>query len=199
MDLCTYKTFSSLRKWPNEIKIIKYFYCRRFSSFNYFRFLALYKFTLVAGEGWGNFTPCWFFVNNSETIKAETLAFGSIHISLETFVSTFVVLTRPNLQIFSKTETDRYFQFLNFWSIPYKKIVVNPEPMMILTWNLDQSLNLTRETKQRQKMTITSCRKIMMSLSFFLFMANLKQLKNLKTYIFIYLTKSENRTKKSLT
>ena len=26
----------------------------------------------------GNFTPCWFFFNNSETVKAVTLAFCSI-------------------------------------------------------------------------------------------------------------------------
>ena len=31
---------------------------------------------LVAGAG--NFTPCWFSLNNSETVKAVTLAFSSI-------------------------------------------------------------------------------------------------------------------------
>ena len=38
------------------------------------------------GVGWGggNFTPspCWFFLNNSETVKAETLAFCSIQLHL---------------------------------------------------------------------------------------------------------------------
>ena len=28
--------------------------------------------------GEGNFTPCWFFLNNSEMVKAVTLAFCSI-------------------------------------------------------------------------------------------------------------------------
>ena len=47
---------------------------------------------------------------------------------------------------------------------------------MILTWNLDQELNLTRETKQRQKkLKMTSCRKIVTSSSFFGFLANLEQ------------------------
>ena len=37
-------------------------------------------------------------------------------------------------------------------------------------------INLTRETKKRQKnLTLTSCRKIVTSLSFFGFLANLEQ------------------------
>ena len=42
--------------------------------------------------------------------------------------------------------------------------------------NFDQYLTLTKETKQRQKkLTMASCWQIGMSLSFFLFMANLEQ------------------------
>ena len=48
---------------------------------------------------WGdNFTPppCWFSLNNSETVKAVTLAFCSIqYIALETFVPNLVSITRP--------------------------------------------------------------------------------------------------------
>ena len=40
----------------------------------------------------GNFTPCWFYLNNSETVKAATLAF-----SLETFAPNLVLLTHPSL------------------------------------------------------------------------------------------------------
>ena len=40
---------------------------------------------------------------------------------------------------------------------------MNPEPAIILAWNMDQSLNLTREKKQRQKnkiiITMISCPK----------------------------------------
>ena len=32
-----------------------------------------------------------------------------------------------------------------------KKIVVTPEPVIILAWNLDQQLNTARETKQPPK------------------------------------------------
>ena len=40
--------------------------------------------------------------------------------------------------------------------------------MMILTWNLDQQLNLTRGAKQRQEnLATTWCHEIVMALSFF--------------------------------
>ena len=55
-----------------------------------------------------NFIPhCWSSLNNSETVKALTLAFWSIsRISLETFVSNLVSLTYPSLQIFGQTQTE---------------------------------------------------------------------------------------------
>ena len=83
--------------------------------------------------------------------------------------------------------------------------------MTILTWNLDQYLNLTREIKPRQKiLTITLCQEIATSLSFFGFLANLVQsggripdteyakvmFSVIVTFCFI---KTENRTKKSFT
>ena len=79
---------------------------------------------------------------------------------------------------------------------------------MILTWNLDQLLNLTRETRQSEKdLTMTSCN------NFFLFIANLQPSGPsgsripdacsveliFSLLITFYLTKSENRTKTSLT
>ena len=82
---------------------------------------------------------------------------------------------------------------------------------MILTWNLDQYWNLTREIKQCQKnLAMTSCQQIVTSLVFFQFMANLEQsrgrIPDAQSVKFtfsltaaFYLTKIENRTKKSLT
>ena len=72
---------------------------------------------------------------------------------------------------------------------------------------------MTRETKQSQKnLTVTSCRKIVTSLPFFQFTANLEQSRSrildVKTYMLkltfssiatFYLTKIENRAKRSLT
>ena len=105
------------------------------------------------GGGWGVILPpCWFSLNNSETVKAVTLAFCSIsNISVETFVSNFVSLTCPSLEILGKTQIG-VFPISRFLVNPlWKKTVITPEPVMILTWNLDQKLNLMRETKQRQK------------------------------------------------
>ena len=70
---------------------------------------------------------------------------------------------------------------------------------------------MTRETKQRQKkLTMKSCRKIVTSLSFFGFLANLEQSGGripdtdsaevmFSVTVTICLTKTGNRTKKSLT
>ena len=70
---------------------------------------------------------------------------------------------------------------------------------------------MTREAKQRQKhLTMTSCQKIVRSLSFFEFLANLEQFGGripdtesakvmFSVIVIFYLTKTENRTKKSLT
>ena len=82
---------------------------------------------------------------------------------------------------------------------------------MMLTWNLDQYLNLTGETWQCQKnLTMTLCQQIVTSLSFFQFMVNLEQSRSqildtwsvkfiLSWIVSIYLTKTKNSTKKPLT
>ena len=82
---------------------------------------------------------------------------------------------------------------------------------MILTWNLDQHLNVTGETWQCQKnLTMTLCQQIVTSLSFFQFMVNLEQFRSqilntwsvkfiLSWIVSIYLTKTKNSTKKPLT
>ena len=75
----------------------------------------------------------------------------------------------------------------------------------------EQQLNLTKETQQPQKhLTMTSCPQIVMSLLFFRFMPNLEQSGSrvpntwsvkliFSLIITFYFTKTENRTKKSLT
>ena len=76
------------------------------------------KPNLGKGGGGGNFTPpCWFSLNNSETVKAVTLAFSSIQ---ENFLPNLVTLTCPSPQILGKLRR-AYFRFLDFWSIPYKR------------------------------------------------------------------------------
>ena len=82
---------------------------------------------------------------------------------------------------------------------------------MILTWNLDQYLTLTRTTKKAfKKLAVTSCQQIVTSLSIFQFMTNLEQSGSrtqdaqsvkLKFSLILtfYLAKIADRTKTSLT
>ena len=76
---------------------------------------------------------------------------------------------------------------------------------------LRTAAKLDKKTRQRQKsLTMTSCRQIVTSLSFFQFMTNSKQSVGgnqdvwsvkliFSLTVTFYLTKTENRTKKSLT
>ena len=119
-------------------------------------------------------------------------------------------LTHPSLQILDQIQT-AVFLISRFLVDPLSnKIVKTPEPVIILTQNLDQKLNLTSITERQKKMTMTSCKQIVVSLSFFRFMANLEQSKsriqnawsaNLKfsLTVTLYFKKTENRTKKSQT
>ena len=84
--------------------------------------------------GVDNFTPCWFSLNNSEKVKAVTLAFPVFsNISLEKFVPNLVSLTRPSLQILNNTQTG-ILPISGFLDNPLKtKLVTTPEQAMILT------------------------------------------------------------------
>ena len=59
--------------------------------------------------GWGVILPpppSWFSFNNSETVKAVTLAFEAFsNILLEMFVPNVVFLTCPSLQVLGKIQT----------------------------------------------------------------------------------------------
>ena len=98
------------------------------------------------------------------------------------------------------------------------KIAVTPEPVMILILNLDQKLNLTRETRRQKKLdndiTAANCDVIVIFLIYGQFGAIRKPDSGrivYKTYIFIninllsynieisMLTKTENRTNTALT
>ena len=77
--------------------------------------------------------------------------------------------------------------------------------------DIEMKLNVIRETKQRQKiLMMTSCQKIVTLLSFFQFMSSLEQSGSwipdadsvkliFSLIVTFYITKTENRTKKSLT
>ena len=59
-------------------------------------------------------------------------------ILLETFVPNFLFLTRSSFQILEKTQMG-LFPIFGFLVNPLQKeIGITPEPVMILTWNLNQ-------------------------------------------------------------
>ena len=109
-----------------------------------------------------------------------------------------VLLTHSSLPILGNTET-RVF--------PISGFQVNP----LISVNCQNSRTSDKKNKTTsKKMTMTSCRKIVMSLSFFRFMANLEQsgsripdtLSVKLTFSLtatVYLSKTENRTKVSPT
>ena len=74
--------------------------------------------------------------NNSKMVKAVSLAFCSI--LLDTFLPNAVCITRPSLQILGKTQTGVFPISGSLVNPLLKKIAIIPEPVMILTWKLDQ-------------------------------------------------------------
>ena len=63
-----------------------------------------------------------------------------------------------------------------FYAISTSHLQIKHFHSLMLTWNLEQKLNLTREAKNRQKnLMMTSCQQIVTSLQFFQFTDNLEQ------------------------
>ena len=122
-----------------------------------------------------------------------------------------VTLSYLSLQILRKTQTGIFF---DFWISGQSLIKENchiSRTSYDINMKLGPMTNLTRETKWHQKnLTMTLCWQIVMPLSFFRFMVNLEQsgsripdAQSVKLRFSIiatfYRTKTENRTKKSLT
>ena len=121
--------------------------------------------------------PCWFSLNNSETVKPVTLIFYIIqqhHFIIDICVK-FGILNSLQSPGIGQIQTG-VFPVSGFLLNPLsQKIDITPEPAMILTCNLDQQLKLKRQTKQSQKkLNMTSCCQFVTSLSFLQFMANLE-------------------------
>ena len=97
------------------------------------------------------------------------------------------------------------FPISRFLVNPLKaRIIITPEPVMILTWNLYQSLNMRRETQKHhekehsKKLTMKSCRQTVASFSFFWFRGNLEQ-SQCRIVMVLFLPKNAEFLKKSLT
>ena len=114
---------------------------------------------------------CWFSLNNSETAKAATLAFCS-NILFETFLSNLVFLSCPSLKILGKTQT-WLFQISSQSLI--KENCHDSRTSADIDMKLEPVSKLDKRNKTTSKKLMTSGQKILTSLLFFQFTANLEQ------------------------
>ena len=141
--------------------------------------------------------PCCFSLNNSETVKAVTVTFCSpqYHFIRDICARFDISNSSQSPDIWWNSDGGiSYFQisgqsFINK-NCHNSRISHDNDIKLGPVTKLD-----TRNTTTSKKLTITSCQKFVMSLSYFRFMANL----HFHEIVNFYLTKTENRTKKSLT
>ena len=119
--------------------------------------------------------PCWFSLNNSEKVKAATPKFFSIELHLIIDVrAEFGIPYLPHSPDIGQNSDRGISDFQISGQFLIKRFITRKQ-VIKLEWILDQKLNMTWETKQRQKnLSMTSCRKIVTSLPFFPFATNLK-------------------------
>ena len=135
-----------------------------------------WNWTLVRDGG--NFTPsCWLSINNSETVKAVTLAFCSIQQHLIRHVcAKFGISSSPQSPGTGQNSDGGISDFRISGQSFIKGICHNSRTSDDIDMKLGPVTNLTRKTKQRQKsLTITPCVKNVTPLSFFQFTASLEQ------------------------
>ena len=102
-------------------------------------FLRKYSLTLIwegLGVG-GNFTPappCWFSLNNSETVKAVTLVFSRIQLDfIRDIRAKFGISNLPQPPDIGQISEGGISDFRFSCQSLIKKIAIIPEPVMILT------------------------------------------------------------------
>ena len=168
-----------------KILVCDFFYENIKDGFNevmsYIIYLGFFNplLTLIWG-GWGGgviLSPYWFSLNNSETVKAVTLPFCSIQ-------ENFIRGIRAKCRISKLSQSPDIGQNsdggISDFRISGQSLIKenchNSRTNDDIDMKLGPVINLTIETKQRQKnVSMVSCQKIVTSLSFFQFMANLEQ------------------------
>ena len=91
------------------------------------------------GGAGSNFTPCWFSFNNSETVKAVTLAFCRIQQHFVRYIfAKFGIPMSLQSADFGENSERVISNFRISGQSLTKEIVITPEPVTTLTWNLDQ-------------------------------------------------------------
>ena len=161
-----------------------------------------------------NFNPCWFSLNNSEKVKAVTLAFWSKQQNFNRDVRAKFGI--PNLTQSPDTGQNSDGDISNFQisgqflikgNCHYSRASDDIEMKLGPVTKLDKR---NKKKKHQKNLTMTSCGKIVTSLPFLQFKANLEksrsQIPNAQSVKLIfslmvpfYLNKTEIRSKKSLT
>ena len=150
-----------------------------------------------------NFTPLLFSLNNSETVKAVTLAFCTFsNFLLETFAPNLVSLTCPSLQILRRTQTG-VFPISGFLVSKRKLFNENSRTSHDIDMKLRPVAKLDkRNTETSNKFDDDAMSPNYDAIAFFpiygLFAAIMEPYSRLSLTITFYLTKTENRTKKFL-
>ena len=146
------------------------------------------------------YPPCWFFHNNSEMVKAIILSFCSIQWHfIKDIRAKFNI---PNLSQSQDTAQNSYGGICDFGIYSLSLIKENCR-------NSRTSDDIGMKLGSVTKLDKRSCRKIVKSLSILQFMVNLEQSRSRipdaqsaklmsSIIITLYLTQSENITKKSL-
>ena len=160
--------------------------------------------------GWGNSPSplplcCFFSLNNSETVKAVTLAFSIFSIQLHFIRDIRAKFGVPNSPQSPDIQQNSNGDICHFRIFGQSFIKENCHNSRTGT-DIDMKLGPVTKFDKRNTLVMTSCRQVMTSLSIFWLMANLEQsgsqipdtsyvkLTFSLTVIF-YLTKSENRSK----
>ena len=157
--------------------------------------------------------PCWFSLNNSERVKPVTLEFFSIfpNIFVEKFLPNLASLTPPSLQIFGKNADGGISDFWLSGQSLIKENCHNSRASASIDKKLGPVTKLGKKNKKNtKKVEDDAISKIVASLLFLQFMVNSEQSRSRildaqsVKYIFLlivifYLTKTENKTKRSLT
>ena len=146
--------------------------------------IDLKKWVCIVGQfnhslgGWkGNFTPCWFSLNNSETVKAATLALCNFQWHFIRDVrAKFGILYSPQSPDIGQNSERGISDFQISGQSLIKRNCHNSRTSDDIDMRLGPVTKLDKKNKKRQKkLKMMSCHKIVTSLPFVQFTANLEQ------------------------
>ena len=129
------------------------------------------------GEFYPPLPPCWFSLCNSETVKAATLAFCNIllHV-IKDVCAKFGIPYLPQSPDIGQNSDEGISDFRISGQSLIKRNCQNSWTSNDIGMKLGPETKLDKKNKTTSKnLTMTSCRKIVTSLSFFRYATNLEQ------------------------